>query len=414
VGSEIVGEDVRELVVGPASAGAAVVGSSGSRWAKVGLLSAGHVLADGYCMIVTPLLAYMAIRLGVSKQEASNLFTAVALGASISQIGWGYLCDRFNGRWILILSPTVASVVVAIGWTNHYWVIMGLILLAGAGTAAFHPVSGVLAGRLVEPHGAVGLSVFLGAGMIGVGAFPVIVTQLVAVTDLANIWPLALPGPVLSVLFWRAFGREMVATDRGPAGRFSLMEAFRGRRRSVVLLFLTAMTRAFPISAYQVAMSFMVAERFGRIEMSGYILGLFSGALGVGGVIGSVLSSRLDERKLLIGSLAAGVPAAFVFSFAPGYWVLAGAGLAGAVMGSTVPLAISMGQRLVPRGAQVFTGMMMGLSWGVGGVLAPQIVTPLMDSLGYSGSTFVCSLSLVVAVAAAIALPRNGGRATAG
>jgi len=318
-------------------------------WFRIGLLAAGHTLADGYCVIVVPLLAYVATRLGISKEWAGGLYIAVATGASVSQIGWGYLCDRFGGRWILVLAPLVAGTVLTIGYSNNYWLIVAVILVAGTGTAAYHPVAGALAGQLMPSRRAVGVAWFLAAGMIGVALFPVAATQIVARWDLRNIWPLILPAPVLSFLLWRTFRDHNFSPHCSRRQQFTLREAFAGRVQPILLLFATAMFRAFPICAYQVTVPFMVQQQFGNVRMSGYILSLFSAGLGLGGIVGSSLERRFDQRRLLVVSLLACIPAVLAFSFASRYWLLPAAGLAGSLLGSTVPVAIAMGQQLSPR-----------------------------------------------------------------
>ncbi len=374
------------------------------QWLQVALLSLAHVFADGYCMLVAPLLAYLTVYLDISEEKSGALFSAAAFGASMSQIGWGYLCDRYGGRWVLIFSPLVASVVGALAWTGNYWVVMAMVLGGALGTGAFHPVAGALSGRLVPKHNHLCVSLFIGAGMMGVGIWPVLVTQIVDRVGVPWLWTLMLPAPVLSMLIWYGF-RNTDLTRQTSGKRFSLREALSGHTRTVTLLFATAFFRVFPICAYHVAVPFMVKERFDDVKVTGYIIGLFCVGLAVGGVIGSSLARRFSERTLLIASLLAGIPAAMVFSFAPKGYLMPAAFVAGSVLGSTVPLAVSMGQKLVPRGDQMFSALMMGLSWGLPAMAAPFIVIPLMRIWGFGWATFIMAAGLMPATVAAAMLP---------
>lgn len=383
-----------------------------AQWMPLGFLALGHFLADGYCTIIVPLLAYMGDRLGISYARSSLFFAAAAIGASFSQPLWGYLSDRFGGRWLLIGSLMIASMIVGIGMTTNYWLILLLILISSAGTGAYHPVSGALAGKLAEPYRAIGVSLFIAAGMAGVATFPVIVTQIVARSDLIDIWPIMLPAPILSLLLWLSFrGKTVAAHDNVQAhtsSSFSLRAAFGDQTRPIILLFITALMRSVPLAAYQVAVPFMVKQRFANdITISGYILALFTLGLGAGGIVGSILAHRIDERKLLIWSMLLCGPALMCFSFAGGYKVLPAAALAGAALGSTLPLAISMGQRLAPRGSQMFSALMMGLSWGLAGLMAPVLVPMLMPRWGFGYTTACFALALIPALIAAVCLPRK-------
>ena len=61
-----------------------------------------------------------------------------------------------------------------------------------------------------------------------------------------------------------------------------------------------------------------------------------------------------------------------------GHWVYLGAVLAGGSVLGTMPLGVAMAQTLAPKGRSMVASLMMGLAFGLGGIISP-IVGKLAD-----------------------------------
>jgi FSR family fosmidomycin resistance protein-like MFS transporter len=71
------------------------------------LMAAAHVMVDGYGNILAPLLPLLIVRLDLSLAAAGTLTMLYQLAASVSQIGFGQLADRWRPRLLVIAGPVL-------------------------------------------------------------------------------------------------------------------------------------------------------------------------------------------------------------------------------------------------------------------------------------------------------------------
>jgi FSR family fosmidomycin resistance protein-like MFS transporter len=100
-------------------------------------------------------------------------------------------------------------------------------------------------------------------------------------------------------------------------------------------------------------------------------LSLFSASAAVGGIVIGSLERRVPRAILIAGTLLlAAVPLALLFTLTPGtapYFIAVAA--AGAFINGGLPLSVVVAQDLAPQAMGAASGLMMGFTWGVAGVL---------------------------------------------
>jgi FSR family fosmidomycin resistance protein-like MFS transporter len=130
------------------------------------------------------------------------------------------------------------------------------------------------------------------------------------------------------------------------------------------------------------------------------VLTVFLIAGAVGGFAGGAVSDRLGRDQVVIGSLLLSVPfgvaVGVLDQFSPAFWLAAG-GCGLFLNGSWIPLTIR-GQESVPSSIAMMSGLMLGLTIGLGGIaVAP--VGLLAESVGLDVVvTTIASLPLLGAV----------------
>ena len=109
-----------------------------------------HTLVDGFAMFVEPLWPTFEKELGLSKNDLFLVMTLAALAPSFSQVGFGYLRDRFGTRFLLVFAPVVTALCLSItGLASSSIAVLALLILGGIAIGAFHPVAAVTAGELI-------------------------------------------------------------------------------------------------------------------------------------------------------------------------------------------------------------------------------------------------------------------------
>jgi FSR family fosmidomycin resistance protein-like MFS transporter len=135
----------------------------------------------------------------------------------------------------------------------------------------------------------------------------------------------------------------------------------------------------------------------------GWTLSAFSLAAALGGVAGGIISSRLGAKRLIvISSLLALLPLNAIFFLIPGsvsYFVLVI--LAGALINAGMPLLIVSAQDLSPKNAATASGMLMGFSAGVAGLIYVGI-GQLQMTMGLVPAMSIGYLALIAAGVSAV------------
>src|SRR2546430_4051995 len=128
---------------------------------RLALVTLGHFLNDSYGSFFTPILPLLIEKLSLSLTAASGLAAIPSITAAIFQPLYGMASDRIRGRGFIILGPLLSVVCMgALGIVPHTYLVALLLLLAGLGSAAFHPQAVAAAGAVSGGHRGVGIAVF--------------------------------------------------------------------------------------------------------------------------------------------------------------------------------------------------------------------------------------------------------------
>jgi MFS family permease len=267
--------------------------------------------------------------LAVSGLLLAQLIPAVAMGPVA-----GVLADRFDRRWLLILTDLARAVLVllfipAAGAGGLFWLYVLACVHFGVSTI-FEPARAALMPHLVEPQDLVAASTLSSitwsvmaavGGIVGgavLSAIGVRAAFLVdALTFLASGLLLASIGPP----------RKAEPRPAGPSARPRFVD---GLRYAVAHPVTGATTLVKAINGLAVVDTFMVlyATRFFVVGENGAgSLGLFYASFGVGAVLGPVLLNALNDgtvgrmRRLIVAGSALISSGLFVLAGAPALWV---------------------------------------------------------------------------------------------
>ncbi|MGD8319096.1 MAG: MFS transporter [Gemmatimonadota bacterium] len=357
---------------------------------RVALVVAGaHALNDAYSAFVPPLLPRLMDRLGLSIALAATVAMTFSIASSLLQPMLGYLADRFGRRGFLVAGPLLSGVFVSlVGWASTFWALIAVLLLAGLGSAAFHPPGASYAVRVdAGKGGGVRYSVFSFSGSAGYAVGPLIAVGLVQWLGMDHLWLAMLPALLLTPVFF--LNLPSGRTDRAVHPPPHPLRVMRGLAGPLGIIFgisaaVTWAQRTFltmaPIMVDQAGGS----ETVGAVALTAYLVAQMAGT-----VTGGYLADRVERRILLVALCGLAFPAHLLaVGLAP---ASAGALTAAAAAGffgmATLPAIVVMAQEMIPRGAAVGSGIVMGLAWATGsvGVLATgalaDVVGPRAASL---------------------------------
>ncbi len=348
-----------------------------------GIVALAHGVNDAYAAFLSPLLPRIMDKLGLSIALAATLAMTLSLAASILQPLMGYLADRHGRRLFVVLGPLLSGVFLSmVGLAPTFWILVACLLMGGLGSASFHPPGASYAARISEGKGSgLRMSVFSLGGSLGWALGPLVAVAIVAGAGLEGLWMAMFPGVLLAALLWQLLPPG--TSDRSPHPPPAPTVVIRRLRGPLGLLLGISVTGAFAQRVFLTMQPIVVARAGGSEAVGAVSLSIYLGAQALGTLTGGFLSDRMDRSRLLAGLTFLAFPAHFLaVSLPPGQGpALLSAGAAGFLGMAMMPGIVVKAQEMLPEGAAVSSGIVMGLGWAIGS-LGVLMTGALGDWLG--------------------------------
>jgi FSR family fosmidomycin resistance protein-like MFS transporter len=371
------------------------------------LLSSGHLTTDFANGALPALLPFLKDRFSLSYTAVGAVVLASQASSSLIQPLFGLWSDRRGALWLLPGGVAVAGIGIALAAdAPSYWLVLLLVLAAGIGSAAFHPEGSKFAGFVSGRKRASGMAWFSIGGNLGYALGPVVTTALVSAFALRGGLLLAVPSVVVAAGFLAAmpylgsFAPEPEAARQlgGEDDAFA-MKVLLGviALRSVAWFGLITFVPLWEVS-------------LGHSKSHGnHLLALMLFTGGVGTLALGPLADRFGRRPVLFASVAATGPLVLVFVLVGGVPGALALALIGACVVGTFGVTMVMGQEYMPRRVGTASGLVIGLSVGLGGVAAVGLGR-LADATSLRTALFVAAGAPLLATALAALLPSSRAR----
>jgi MFS transporter, FSR family, fosmidomycin resistance protein len=365
-----------------------------------------HLIVDGYTNIYAPLLPLLIPRLGLSLKAAGALAMLFQLAASVSQLGFGRLADRWHPRRLLIVGPIITVVLLSlIGVAPTTMWLAVILVLGGLGAAMFHPPGAMMAHRLSADRPSLGMSIFIGGGTIGFALSPLAFSTVAArYGEAATVW-LMLPGLVGLAIVLRGLPPLPAAHDAQSGG----LKALAPYAKPLGLLYSIVVLRTVTALSFVTFLPVMLSRRGMDVGHAGFIVATYLMASSAGGFVGGTLADRFGPKRVIAATLVIAVPFLMAAPFLHGLWFAIVLAIGGFFLQSTQPLNVAYGQAVAPVSAATVSSLMMGVAWGTGGLMVPLIGT-MADRLGIEMTLSVLSILPAAGALCVIPLPALPGQ----
>ncbi len=366
------------------------------------LLAATHFIVDGYGNIFTPLLPLLIPQLNLSLAAAGALQMIYQMAASVSQLAFGHVADRWRPRVLLLAGPLIGvAVLPLIGLTGSVWTLAAVLVAGGLGGAAFHPPAAALVHRYAGRQRGLAMSFHITSGNLGQAAAPLLFAPYVQAFGVGATPWLMLPALALlaAALLPRLPAVERLQEDGTAPGGFA---ALRPYAKPLSLLYGIVVLRTLTALSFSTFVPVMLTRRGMSIAEAGTAVSVFLVAVGAGGFVGGPLADRYGARRLIMLSLVAAVPFLAVAPMLSGWTVVAVLALGGFLLQSTLPVNVTFAQTIAPISAATVSSLMMGFAWGTGGLSAP-LVGMIADRIGIEQT--LTMMAFVPLAGALLALP---------
>jgi FSR family fosmidomycin resistance protein-like MFS transporter len=369
------------------------------------LMAATHFAVDGYSNIYAPLLPLLIPRLGLSLAAAGTLTMCFQIAASVSQLGFGHIADRWRPRLLLLIGPIVCvTVLSAIGLATSS-IVLGLVLVVGGlGGAAFHPPAAALVHRLAGRRQGFAMALHITGGSLGFSLGPLLFAPIIQRMGLHWSPVVAIPG---LLWIWLCLKRVPELPERHASATDGGFHALRPYAFHLTMLYLIVVLRTLASLSFATFVPVMLTRRGVSVSGAAAAISLYLFASSIGGFTGGPLADRFGPKRVIALSLVAAVPFLVVAPLLHGWLFLAVLATGGFFVQSTLPVNVTFGHQLAPVSAATVSSLMMGFAWGTGGLAVP-LVGMLADRVDIAPALMIMGLAPLVAALCAVPLP--GGR----
>lgn len=384
---------------------------------KMGIfcLSMAHFVADYYNTFLPVLLPFLMVPLGLSLTMCGMLVMVMSLTANTIQPLIGYLTDRHDSSWLLLVAIPLCGILICLaGYMPNQLSLFLLCALLGLMVALIHPLGTSLLDKVGDAKN-MGryMSLYIVGGNFGCAVAPMAVMYFFEHFGLLELPLMALPAVVIGVAFFvtklytlpsanAKQSRNVGAADK------SFVELC--KNPSVLMLNIAMGLRCCThVSTSTFLPMLMLAHGYSNM-VSGTMLSMFLLGSAMGGFVGGSLGDRFGHKRTMVGVLAAGlVPVLFFFLHPTGGVVgMAALFFSGFFLQAPQPSSIVWTGRLMPGYIGVASGMMMGLCFGLGSMGAALTAT-IGDYIGLEHAMLLCAVPLAVSVLLVMLTPYTKG-----
>jgi FSR family fosmidomycin resistance protein-like MFS transporter len=362
--------------------------TQGSLLALSGLMLA-HFTNDFYANFLPVFIPLLRDKFQLSFALVALLSSSFTAASSFLQLAFGYLSDRAPHWPFALVGPLVTGAFMSVvgALPSYGWILIAL-LLAATGTAMFHPQATALSGRLFASRKGLYVSLFISAGTLGFALGPALMALLLDSWGLEYTPMALLPLVMLGLFIWlmqRGLSSIYAYTQSIATGVSAIgvraRATLRPHRQPLLILWGLVVLRHAVLLAFITFFLILLGERGADYLTGSFMLFAFLLIGVLGGVLGGHLSDRWGRWPVVLWTFWMGFPAMIGFLVTADFLSLMLLLLGGTLLNASNPVIVAQAQELVPEHASTASAIVMGVGWGVGGLLV-SFVGVLADVWG--------------------------------
>ena len=343
-------------------------------WKIIIALSLVHFSGDFYSSFINALFPVFMDKMGLSLTQVGLLAGISRFLMFIVQPMSGYWSDRYPTRSIFLIGLLLPILFIPLtGMTTGFYGLLLCIAIGSMGSSLFHPPVTGMVPLYAGPKLGLAMSIFNTAGTLAFGVGPIFITLYVARFGLG-----AMPATmIMGLLIWMYFYRVIPKPQGNGMAQYGFLETLRQTLGSVwqpiLLIWIVMVIRAVVGQSLMTFMPVIWVQKGHSIVSAGVLFSIFTISGTVAGITCGYLSDRMGYKRLLWITHGLMTPFLLVFLLVPGNWIYPATILAGGFNMASLPLGVVMAQKIAPRGRSMVASLMMGLAFGIGGVLSPIV-----------------------------------------
>lgn len=348
---------------------------------------------------------YLKDALGLSLAQIGLLLGAYQMTSSLTQPIFGYLSDRYGGRWFAVGGLIWLAILQGlVGFMPTFESAVVISTLAGLGSAAFHPQGASGANIAAGEQKSAGIAMFMLGGNGGFAVGPILAALVLGWMGVRGTAVLGLIGLLIAPFLYFLTGRAQKQGNvkKQASWKIELNPMF--TTTAVVALILVMSLRAMSQQSFSsfTPQFFVDIAGFSKAQASA-LSSLMLFVLAFGTLVGGVMADRIGGVRVMATSMLVSAPlmaAMFLLGDWRAFWI---APFLGFASGAAWPPMLVMAQSLFPKNAGVGSGVALGFVFAMGGI-GLQITGWLAEPHRLGLLTSMLILSIVPLVTAVLVM----------
>jgi len=333
-----------------------------------------HFTGDFYSSFTSPLFPAYVEKLGLTMAQIGLIAGLSRFLAFIVQPSVGYLADQYRTRFFILGGLLLPIVFIPLtGLAPSFRILLLFTALGSVGSSMFHPSVAGMVTLYARNNMGVAMSIFNLGGTLAFAIGPLFITWFVASYSLEAAPVTMILGLVFLVFLYRVvpMPREEGFKKLGFIG--SIKNTIGPVWKPIFLIWLVMVLRALISQSFLTFLPVYYARQGYSLISIGTLVALFTVAGALSGLLGGYIGDKVGYKIVFIVNFALMTPVLFLFLNLTGNWIYPGVFLAGFFLLAAMPLGVVMAQELVPNGRAMVSSLMMGLAYGIGGIMTPVV-----------------------------------------
>jgi FSR family fosmidomycin resistance protein-like MFS transporter len=375
------------------------------------LLFLAHTATDINQGALPAMIPFLISEYSLTYAKAAGLILACNLISSIVQPLFGHLGDRYHNPRLIVLSLLLAGGGISLmGFASSYTFLFIFAMLAGIGVALFHPEGAKLANMVASAGKGAGMSIFSTGGNIGFTVGPILVVAAHALFGMHGMLVFFIVTTAVAVLFY-IFMHKMeahAASVQKDMDKQAAAGAAKDRWSGFTIVSLVMSCRSIINTSLNTFIPLVLIVIIGVPNSVGSLgLSLFALCGAIGTFSGGYISDRIGRKKLALICAITSVPLLFLFAFnnnvIAAFILIFFLSIATAGSHSTL---IVLGQEFLPNRIGLASGVLLGVTVSVGGILSPAF-GHIGDLYGLSATILALGIVSIVSLILTTVIPKS-------
>ncbi len=365
-------------------------------------LTFGHFVVDSYSSFITPVLPFIAYKIGINLTMAASVISISHILSSMSQPIYGFVADRMKKRFFVFWGMVLSCIFLSMtGIATSYLQLVAFLVLGSIGNGFFHPQATGMINYFSTREISKSMALFIAAGTLGYSIGPLISSTVAHVFSLEALPFTSITGIIAAICVYKFVPRlSALPIKERPKESFWKVTKFIFTNKTLLILIIISMLKSLTIQSYFIFLPFLWKGLGYDVSQIGFALFSFSFLGGIATYYSSRLEHKIGTKRVFYITMMSALPLTIAYTltykaFVPASFVIFV--LVGIVSMLSTSVNMTLAQNTAREHKSMISGYIGGFSWGTIGVLftpisfAAQHIGIMNMLLIISAIPFICS-----------------------